>query len=70
MLHPQVIKSGVLGMFKAPNNALDAEGGYNGLPGDFLIDESNRIVAAHYGQHADDSWDVGDVITKARASAA
>ena len=38
------------------------EGGTNGLPADFLIDPSGRIVALKYGQHAADHWEVDELL--------
>jgi peroxiredoxin len=33
-----------------------------GLPADFLIDHTGRILAFKYGKHANDHWSVADVI--------
>jgi peroxiredoxin len=33
-----------------------------GLPADFLIDPDGRVVALHYGRHANDQWSVDEVI--------
>lgn len=33
-----------------------------GLPADFLIDKTGRILAFKYGKHANDHWSVADVI--------
>ncbi|WP_323751495.1 peroxiredoxin-like family protein [Marinobacter sp.] len=37
-----------------------------GLPADFLIDESGRIVALKYGTHANDQWSLDEVIQHAK----
>ncbi|MBJ6136995.1 peroxiredoxin-like family protein [Marinobacter litoralis] len=37
-----------------------------GLPADFLIDESGKIVALKYGNHADDQWTLNEVIQHAK----
>ncbi|WP_321857512.1 peroxiredoxin-like family protein [Paraburkholderia tropica] len=37
-------------------------GGILGLPADFLIAPDGNVVAAHYGQHADDQWSVDEVL--------
>ncbi|WP_084293704.1 peroxiredoxin-like family protein [Mycobacterium gastri] len=33
-----------------------------GLPADFLIDPDGRLVAVHYGRHADDQWSVDELL--------
>jgi peroxiredoxin len=33
-----------------------------GLPADFLIDPAGRVVALHYGRHANDHWSVDELI--------
>jgi peroxiredoxin len=33
-----------------------------GLPADFLIDPTGRVVALRYGQHANDQWSVDELI--------
>ncbi len=33
-----------------------------GLPADFLIDPDGRVLAAHYGTHANDQWSVDDLL--------
>lgn len=34
-----------------------------GLPADFLIDEEGKIVAVHYGKHANDQWSLDQLLT-------
>lgn len=41
---------------------VDTEGGRLGLPADFLIDPTGRVVACHYGEHVYDQWSVDDVL--------
>lgn len=43
-----------------------AENGVFGLPADFLVDAQGVIVACKYGQHADDQWDVDNLLQAAR----
>ena len=33
-----------------------------GFPADFLIDIDGRILASHYGKHADDQWSVDQLL--------
>jgi len=40
------------------------EGGIVGLPSDFLVDGTGRILDLHYGKHFGDSWTVSEVLTK------
>jgi peroxiredoxin len=40
------------------------EGGVVGLPSDFLVDKTGRIIDVHYGKHFGDSWTVSDVLSK------
>lgn len=39
-----------------------AENGILGLPADFLVDAQGRIVACKYGAHADDHWEVDELL--------
>ena len=36
-----------------------------GLPADFLMESTGRVVACHYGNHADDQWSIDEVIALA-----
>ncbi len=38
------------------------EGGRLGLPGDFLIAPSGRVIASKLGEHADDQWSVDELL--------
>lgn len=61
LLNPKVwgaIAAGVV----STRPATVAEGGKTGLPADFLIAPDGRIVALHYGTHADDHWSVDALI--------
>lgn len=42
-------------------------GGVLGLPADFLVASDGSIKAAHYGKHADDQWDVDEILRLARS---
>jgi hypothetical protein len=48
------------------SSATAGEGGHLGLPADFLIDASARVVACKYGTHADDQWSVDEILALAR----
>jgi peroxiredoxin len=40
------------------------EGGIVGIPSDFLVDTTGRIIDVHYGKHFGDSWTVSEVLSK------
>jgi len=40
-----------------------------GLPADFLIDPDGRVLAAHYGRHADDQWSLDELLSMVKAHA-
>ncbi|MDX1692761.1 MAG: redoxin domain-containing protein, partial [Ketobacteraceae bacterium] len=40
-----------------------------GVPADFLIDESGKILALKYGTHADDQWTIDEVLDMAHTVA-
>ena len=48
--------------------ALFPRGGRYGLPADVLIAPDGTVVAAKYGEHADDQWSVDEVLARARAA--
>jgi hypothetical protein len=52
-----------MGRFKVP--AARQQGGRLGLPADFLIDTNGAVVAAKYGEHADDQWSVDELLANA-----
>lgn len=47
------------------SGALNPREGHLGKPADLLIDSSGRIVASHYGKHADDQWSVDQMLALA-----
>ncbi len=62
MMHPAAVVAAMRGMMTAPSNPLDARGGRLGLPADFLIDEDGRLRGVKYGTHADDHWEVDELL--------
>lgn len=52
------------GRFRAP--VVRPHGGRLGLPADFLIDAGGTVVAAKYGEHADDQWSVDELLELVR----
>jgi hypothetical protein len=45
---------------------LKAENGIFGLPADILLDQMGVVIAVKYGSHADDQWEVSELLEKAR----
>lgn len=61
VLHPGSWLAGVRGW--SPSLGFRAgAGGYLGLPADFLISSGGRVLARHYGTHANDHWSVDAVL--------
>ncbi len=46
--------------------ALNPSEDHLGKPADILIDSAGRVIASHYGKHADDQWSVDELLVKAR----
>ena len=67
MMHPKSMWAAMRGMVSAPSNPLDASGGLFGLPADFLIDAQGNLLHVKYGTHADDHWEVDDVLRLVQA---
>jgi peroxiredoxin len=68
IVRPQVMWSAVKGLVTARSNPLAGGGGQTGLPADFLIGPDARLLAVHYGQHADDQWSLDEVLGLAAAA--
>jgi peroxiredoxin len=71
LLHPRVwgaIAAGVvhslIDVFRGrrPMPSINPPGGRYGLPADFLIATDGRVLAAKYGEHADDQWSVDELL--------
>ncbi|MBZ4395190.1 peroxiredoxin-like family protein [Myxococcus sp. MISCRS1] len=67
-LHPRAMLAAVKGLASVPSNPFAGEGGAQGLPADFLLDATGRVLALHRGRHADDHWEVEDVLALARTA--
>lgn len=65
VLHPRVFWSGLRWILASRRFYNKAENGIQGLPADFLIDAQGRVVQAKYGLHADDQWDVDELLALA-----
>ena len=62
LLHPRVFWSGLRWILATGRFYNKAENGISGLPADFLIDARGYVVASKYGLHADDHWDVDELL--------
>lgn len=62
LLNPRVFWSGLRWVLTTGRFYRRAENGILGLPADFLIDAQGRIVACKYGAHADDHWEVDELL--------
>lgn len=69
LLNPRVFWSGMRWVLATGRFYRRAENGILGLPADFLVDARGRVVAAHYGEHADDHWEVDDLLRQAGRAA-
>jgi peroxiredoxin len=65
ILHPRVMWSALKGLVLARSNPFAGEGGQRGLPADFLVGPDGRLLAVHYGAHANDHWELEHVIALA-----
>lgn len=63
-MHPRAMWAAMKGLATTNASPLKGEGGSDGLPADFLISPNGRVLAAHYGSHADDSWSVEQVLAE------
>ena len=66
LLHPRVLLSGARWVLTQRRFYRKAENGILGLPADFLVDQRGLVLASKYGEHADDQWEVDDVLRLAR----
>lgn len=65
--HLRVAISGMRGFLATGKLYKKAENGIRGLPADFLLNAEGKILALHYGKHADDQWSVDELLDMANA---
>jgi peroxiredoxin len=70
VLNPGSWGASVKGMIAKdkPSIGFPPKGGPLGLPADFLIAADGRLIATHYGRHADDQWTVDEVLSTAQSA--
>lgn len=66
IINPAAWISSVKGLAKFKKIPYEKNQSFFGLPADFIISKSGEVVAAKYGIHADDHWEVDEVITMTR----
>lgn len=66
ILNPVIWATGVKGLLKFKQFPYEKGQGLFGLPADFLITKTGEVIAVKYGKHADDHWEVDEVIQRAR----
>lgn len=66
-LHPRALWAAIKGMALG-KMGLRMENGPLGLPADILIDQKGTVVAAKYGAHAYDQWEVSELLSIARSA--
>lgn len=66
VINPAVWAPAVTGLLKFKHIPYEKGQGFFGLPADFLITKTGEVVAVKYGNHADDHWEVDEVILRAR----
>lgn len=62
LLHPRAWWAGLRGLLRHGLRLPAMGERIDGLPADFLLDGQGRVLACHYGQHADDQWSVAEVL--------
>jgi peroxiredoxin len=68
LLHPRVLVNGARWVATARRFYRRAENGILGLPADFLVDAQGTVQAMKYGAHADDQWEVDELLQLASST--
>jgi peroxiredoxin len=63
-LHPKALWAGINGILIG-KMGLKMENGAFGLPADILLDHMGKVIDVKYGTHADDQWEVSELLEKA-----
>ena len=62
VLHPAVWWPAIRGVFFRGVTLPQSRAGALGRPADLLIAPDGRVIASHYGQHANDQWSLDEVL--------
>jgi hypothetical protein len=65
---PAIVRGSLAAIRRGRGPAAHPAGGRLGLPADLLIDTGGRVLASHYGAHADDQWSVDELLGLVRAA--
>jgi alkyl-hydroperoxide reductase/thiol specific antioxidant family protein len=68
VLNPRTWPAAIKGIFLAGPRLPSRGESSLGLPADFLIDTSGKIVALKYGRHASDHWEFDELLELANAA--
>jgi len=69
LLHPRAMLTYVQGVAAAASLLGSfSKDDHLGLPADFVVGRDGRLVAVHYGEHADDGWSVDDLLAHVRSA--
>jgi len=68
ILNPRTWPAAIKGIFLAGARLPSRGESSLGLPADFLIDTSGKIVALKYGKHASDHWEFDELLELAKAA--
>lgn len=66
IVNPVAWASGITGLLKFKQFPYEKGQSFFGLPADFLIAKTGEVIAVKYGHHADDHWEVDEVVTLTR----
>ncbi len=66
IINPVAWAPAVTGLIKFKQLPYEKGQSFFGLPADFLIAKTGEVLAVKYGKHADDHWEVDEVIRHAR----
>lgn len=67
ILHPSALWATVRGLTTSPR-LRSGPGGHLGLPADFLLAPDGTVIASKYGKHANDHWEVEEMLRLVSAS--
>ena len=65
-MHPSAVWAAMKGLATTNANPLKGDGGTDGLPADFLIDAAGKVLHVHYGSHANNHWEVDQLLALAQ----
>ncbi len=66
VVHPKVMGAAVAGFFGARSNPLAGGRDQTQLPADLLLTPDGTVAAVHYGTHANDQWELDELLARFR----